>query len=186
MNSPNIISMSRLILSFVLFAIISLTDWWLTATIVFIVAVATDAVDGYLARKYNLVTIFGRILDPLVDKVIICGSFIFLQSVTGSGITPWMTLAIIVRELYITSLRGFFEQQGIDFSAAWIGKMKMVLQSIAIPFCLVSLMPQLENVPLFLITRDVILWLTIAITIYSGIEYTFRGVKLFKQKQSSE
>ena len=185
-NAPNTISLLRLILSFVVFAMISLTDWWTTIAVLFVIAVSTDAVDGYLARKYQLITTFGRILDPLVDKVIVCGSFIFLQQIPESGICPWVSLAVILRELYITSLRGFFEQQGIDFSAKMIGKLKMVVQSAAIPVCLLSLEPELQSMGWFLILRDVLVWSTVAITVYSGVEYTFRGMKLYREKLAEE
>src|SRR5580658_5157371 len=85
LNLPNCITVSRLVLSFVLFAMISYGGMWLAATAVFIVAAATDAVDGYIARRYGTVTTLGRILDPFVDKIIICGSFIFLLAVDSSG-----------------------------------------------------------------------------------------------------
>jgi len=186
LNAPNLICLTRLVLAFVVFAMIQLTDWWIATTVIFVIAVATDALDGYLARKYNQVTVFGRILDPMVDKIIICGSFIFLQQIAGSGINAWITLTIVVRELYITSLRGFFEQEGIDFSAKMSGKLKMVLQSAAIPASMLSLLPSLADSATFLLIRDGLIWATVAITIYSGIEYTFRGVKLYRQKQAGD
>lgn len=185
-NAPNIISMSRMVLSFVLFALLSFTDWWTTAAVLFVIAIATDAVDGYIARKYNLVTTFGRILDPLVDKVIVCGSFIFLQQLEGSGVTAWVTLIIVIREIYITSLRGFLEQQGIDFSAKFTGKLKLIIQAFAIPVCILSLESSFQGNATFLMIRDILVYGTILITVYSGIEYTYRGVKLFGIQQQSE
>ena len=182
-NAPNIISMSRMILSFVLFILLNFTDWWVWSAVLFVVAIATDAVDGYIARKYNLVTVFGRILDPLVDKVIVCGSFIFLQQIKGSGVSPWVTLVIVVREIYITSLRGFLEQQGIDFSAKLSGKLKLIIQAFAIPACILSLENSLQSTPAFLLVRDLLVYGTVLITLYSGIEYTYRGVNLFRAQQ---
>jgi len=185
LNAPNLISGLRLILSFVFFGFLSFTDWWLTATILFVVAVATDALDGYLARKWQQITVLGRILDPLVDKVIICGAFVFLQSIPGSGVTPWITLVIVLRELYVTSLRGFFEQQGIDFSASSIGKWKMVDQCIAVVLCLLSLDASWAAVPYFLQIRDVFLAVAVLVTLYSGYDYTKRGIVLFREKNST-
>lgn len=186
LNTPNIISLIRLVLSFVLFGLIAFTEYWIAAAILFVVAVATDALDGYIARKYNLITVFGRILDPLVDKVIICGAFLFLQNVEGSGVSPWLTLAVVVRELYVTSLRGFYEQQGIDFSASSLGKWKMVDQCIAVTLCLLSLHPYFATLPGFLWLRDVFLVLTVFITLYSGYDYTIRGVKMYREKEAKE
>ena len=187
LNTPNIISLIRLVLSFVLFGLIAFTEYWIAAAILFVVAVATDALDGYIARKYNLITVFGRILDPLVDKVIICGAFLFLQNVEGSGVSPWLTLAVVVRELYVTSLRGFYEQQGIDFSASSLGKWKMVDQCIAVTLCLLSLHPYFATLPGFLWLRDVFLVLTVVITLYSGYTTRFVASKCTaKKKQESK
>lgn len=185
LNAPNLISGLRLILSFVFFGFLSFTDWWITATVLFVVAVATDALDGYLARKYQQITVLGRILDPLVDKVIICGAFVFLQALPGSGVTPWITLIIVLRELYVTSLRGFFEQQGVDFYASSIGKWKMVDQCIAVVLCLLSLDAGWAAVPYFLQIRDVFLVVAVLITIYSGYDYTKRGIVLYRERQST-
>ncbi len=185
-NAPNIISMSRMVLSFVLFALLGFTDWWITSAVLFVIAITTDAVDGYIARKYHLVTIFGRILDPLVDKVIVCGSFIFLQQIEGSGISAWATLVIVIREIYITSLRGFLEQQGIDFSARFTGKLKLIIQAVAIPVCILSLEHSFQENGTFLMIRDVLVYGTILITLYSGLEYTYRGATLFRARQAEQ
>ncbi len=85
------------------------------------------------------VTVLGRILDPFVDKIIICGSFIFLLAWPKSGVTAWVTFVIVAREMFITQLRAFLEQRGTDFSAKWSGKIKMVVQCAAVPLCLLSL-----------------------------------------------
>ena len=81
LNLPNCITVSRLVLAFVLFGMISYGGLWISSAVVFAVAAATDAVDGYLARRYGMVTTLGRILDPFVDKIIVCGAFIFLLAV---------------------------------------------------------------------------------------------------------
>src|SRR5688572_3148906 len=78
LNLPNLITISRLFLSFVLFALIYIQDYWFTAAVLFVVAASTDFLDGYIARKYGLITTLGRIMDPFVDKIIICGAFVFL------------------------------------------------------------------------------------------------------------
>lgn len=185
LNLPNLITLSRLVLSLVLFALIDVDGWWRTATIVFVIAAATDFLDGFLARRYGQVTTLGRIFDPFVDKIIIGGAFIFLLRYPACGVTGWMTFTIIAREMFVTSLRGFLEQQGKDFSAKWSGKIKMGLQCIAVPMALVSLSPEFMDgvdkawsTSAFIGLRDVILWTTVAVTVYSGVEYTWRAFRM--------
>lgn len=187
LNLPNAITVARLILSFVVFGLIAHGQWWITITILFIVAVLTDVLDGWLARRNNQITVFGRIMDPFVDKVIICGTFLFLIPYPASGVTTWMTLALIVREMFVTSLRSILEQRGKDFSAKFTGKLKMGLQCVAIPFSLLSLSPVfMDGISpwvselVFSRIRDVFLWGTVVVTLYSGIEYTVRGIQLLR------
>ncbi|MFV0444635.1 MAG: CDP-diacylglycerol--glycerol-3-phosphate 3-phosphatidyltransferase [Planctomycetaceae bacterium] len=190
LNLPNLITVSRFVLAMVLFVLIDLDGWWRSAAVVFVVAALTDFVDGYLARKYGQVTVLGRILDPFVDKIIICGAFIFLQSkVAGdltSGVTGWMTFVIVARELFITSLRAMLEQQGKDFSAKWSGKIKMGVQCVAVLLSLLSLsrsfltdMATVCPQSTFLLLRDLSLWLTVFITVYSGGEYVVRAIRVW-------
>src|SRR5690242_17917836 len=114
-NVPNQLTTLRLVLSIVLFVLIELgtqlatPGYYLAAMVVFIVAAGTDWLDGYWARKYAQVTTLGRILDPFVDKVIICGTFIFLAALPESGLTAWMAVVVVARELLVTALRGFLE-----------------------------------------------------------------------------
>ncbi len=188
LNLPNLITVSRFVLSIILFVLIDLDGWWRAAAVVFIVAALTDYLDGYLARKYGQVTVLGRILDPFVDKIIICGAFIFLQKWDRSGVTAWMTFIIIARELLITSLRAFLEQRGRDFSAKWSGKIKMIVQCTAVPLCLLSLSePFVASLPdwfaadRFRVLRDVAVWGTVGITVYSGVEYTWRAFRMLAE-----
>jgi len=181
LNLPNCITVSRLVLSFVLFAMISYGGMWLAATAVFIVAAATDAVDGYIARRYGTVTTLGRILDPFVDKIIICGAFIFLLPNVDSGVGPWMTLIVIGREMFITGLRAILEQQGKDFSATMSGKIKMVTQCLAVGACLLSLSPTVVSaMSWFVMLRDVLLWLAVLFTFGSGVLYVRRAAQLLR------
>ena len=180
LNVPNLITLSRLVLSLVLFWMISSGNSWIAAAVVFVVAAATDALDGFIARRYGLVTTLGRILDPFVDKIIICGAFLFLVAKTGSGVNAWMTLIVFSREMFITSLRAFLEQHGRDFSAVWSGKIKMVLQCVAVTASLLSLDGHFAEQLPFRTLRDVILWATIAVTIYSGVEYTYRAYRMLR------
>ncbi|MCA8994454.1 MAG: CDP-diacylglycerol--glycerol-3-phosphate 3-phosphatidyltransferase, partial [Planctomycetaceae bacterium] len=180
----------RLILSFVVLIFISLTDWWVTATILFIIAALSDVLDGYLARAWNQITILGRIMDPFVDKVLIGGTLIFLVAEPESGVTAWLTFAVIGREMFITGLRSTMEQHGIDFSAQFSGKLKMGLQSVAVPVCLLSMSEWAVQLmgewrEEFFILRTVLLWGTLIVTVYSGVEYTWRAWTMW-QKRAEE
>lgn len=185
LNLPNAITLSRLILSIVLFALIYTEGYWLTSAALFVVAAGTDFLDGYYARKYGQVTTLGRIMDPFVDKIIICGSFVFLleknaDAIHDSGVNSWMVLIVIGREMFITSLRGFLEQQGIDFSASWMGKAKMVLQCMAVTGALLSLSDKFQF-DSFLMARDIVLWLAVAVTAWSGISYVVRAAAMIRK-----
>ena len=189
-NIPNAITFSRLILAFILLVMIDLGDMWISCAIVFVVGVTTDVIDGYLARKWNQITVLGRITDPFVDKVIIGGTLIFLTKIPESGVTPWFTFIVIAREMFITGLRSVLEGHGVDFSAKWSGKLKMFVQSVCIPFCILSLSQSFltslaDSTAVFLLIRDALLWAVIVITIYSGAEYCWRGWRLL-QAQNQE
>ena len=180
-NIPNQITCIRLILACIMFGLIPV-KCYLAALLVFAVAAGTDWLDGYWARKYNQVTQLGRILDPFVDKFIICGAFIFLVAEPDSGISAWMAVVVVSRELLVTVIRGFLEQQGADFSAQLSGKLKMVLQCFAVILSLLSLkfVPPSDTCWLGL-TRDVFVWLSIFSTLQSGISYIFRAVRLLRE-----
>ncbi|WP_437191903.1 CDP-diacylglycerol--glycerol-3-phosphate 3-phosphatidyltransferase [Planctomicrobium sp. SH527] len=186
-NIPNMITMSRLVLTFAILILMSFDRFWFANTILFIVAVTTDFVDGYLARKWNQVSTLGRILDPFVDKIIIGGTMIFLTAIPASGVTAWMTFTVIARELFITALRSVLEGQGVDFSAQWSGKVKMLLQSIVIPVAMLSLSDRFqgwlgEGFPTYVVIRDVMLWGMVVVTVYSGVEYIFRAWRIMSRK----
>lgn len=192
LNIPNTITMSRLVLALILFVVIQNGSNWIVAATLFVVAASTDWLDGYLARKYGQVTTLGRILDPFVDKFIVGGAFLFLLEKNGSlptgsdassaaalqsGITAWMVIIVIGREMFVSSLRGFLEQQGKDFSASFSGKAKMTLQCFAVTASLLSLAPDLSWTWLPM-TRDVLLWSAVVVTVYSGLVYVFRAIEL--------
>ena len=183
LNLPNLITVSRLFLAFVLYALIDIEGFWLTAAVVFVVAAATDFLDGYLARRYGQVTTLGRILDPFVDKIIVCGAFLFLLEKRvdfHSGVNAWMVLIIIGREMFVTSLRGFLERQGVDFSATLSGKLKMVVQCVAVAASLLSLSPRPEFLQsaAFVLVRDLLLWAAVVVTAWSGLVYVWRAAFL--------
>ncbi len=184
-NVPNQLTTIRLILAVVLFCLIAF-ERFMPAMWVFIVAAGTDWVDGFYARRYNQVTTLGRILDPFADKIIICGTFIFLAALPGSQVVPWMAVVVVGRELLVTVLRSFLEQHGSDFSAKMSGKLKMVLQCVA---CAVSLfaLSYLRATPAATppawvhTTLLIAVWSAVVLTIISGIVYVFAAIKLLRQ-----
>ncbi len=194
LNLPNFITLLRFLLSLVLFWLMDLDGWWRTSAVVFIVAASTDFLDGYLARKYGQITTLGRIMDPFVDKLIICGAFLFLLGKPTSGISPWVAFIVMAREMFITSLRAFLEQHGRDFSAKFWGKLKMLLQCIAVPLCLLSLSPDVQRFcdaaiadgyVKFVVVRDVAVALMAAVTVYSGLEYSWRAFQVLRKPGSA-
>jgi CDP-diacylglycerol---glycerol-3-phosphate 3-phosphatidyltransferase len=185
LNLPNAITLSRLVLALVVFVLIYIEGLWLTAAAVFLVAAATDALDGYLARRYGQITTLGRILDPFVDKIIICGAFIFLlEKKLDSGVNSWMVVIVIGREMFVTGLRSFLEQVGRDFSASFSGKLKMGMQCAALTASLISLRPEVAAITVggipFNTFRDVLLWATVAVTVYSGFVYIQRAYVMLR------
>lgn len=175
-NVPNQITAARLVLSIVVFVLIALKQYSAAAAC-FVVAASTDWIDGYWARKYNQVTQLGRILDPFVDKIIICGTFIFLAgeyrdgAVGGSGIAPWVAVVVMGREMLVTVLRSLIEGSGGDFSANMAGKWKMVFQCIASVASLVVLAYGEVHPPWMGWTLLISVWLAVLTTVYSGMIY---------------
>lgn len=143
---------------------------------VFILASATDKLDGYIARKYNQITNLGKLLDPLADKLLI--SVALIMMVQSGMVATWIAVAIIAREFVITGLRMVASEQGIALSADSLGKLKMVLQVIAIAAVL------LDNYPFQLVTMiqvdEFLMLAAVALTIYSGIHYLLNNYKLIK------
>jgi CDP-diacylglycerol--glycerol-3-phosphate 3-phosphatidyltransferase len=195
-NVPNQLTALRLALSIVMFVLIGIAQClgpdnasrqsylYLAALVVFLVAAGTDWIDGYWARRFGQVTVVGRIFDPFVDKVIICGAFIFLVGSPGSRVSAWMAVIVVVREMLVTALRGFFEQRGVDFSAKMAGKLKMLLQCLAVAASLWLLTYAGSDrgaAPDWLTTSVVVLlWAAIITTIYSGVEYLLAAARLAK------
>ena len=187
LNPPNIITLSRLLLAVFLFWLIDRGNHWLAACAVFVIAAATDALDGYIARRYGMVTKIGRILDPFVDKVIIGGAFMFLAVQPDSGINAWMVITVIGREMFVTSLRSVLEQEGKDFSATMSGKIKMVVQCAAVAGSLLYLEYTRGAASEYSLTiarnvRDVLLWTSVAVTLYSGYEYVIRAARMLGRR----
>ncbi|SFZ97670.1 CDP-diacylglycerol--glycerol-3-phosphate 3-phosphatidyltransferase [hydrothermal vent metagenome] len=168
-NVPNILAFIRLCLAPIFFFFLVNQDAeifknvdpsWINfiAAFIFVLASATDFFDGYVARMFNQVTILGSILDPLADKMLTLAGFLGLMMLGAAS--PWAIFLIITRELFITGLRVSAVSQGLDISASWMGKVKTVVQMIAIGFLLMGWYG-----------GTALLWLAVALTLYSGYEY---------------
>ena len=170
---PNVLSAARFLLALVLFGAIERGAWeaslWL-----FLVAASTDWIDGWWARRFNQVSRLGRIFDPLVDKVIVCGGFVLLAGRGGaSAILPWMAVVVVVRELVVTAVRAEMERNGNDFSAGPAGKLKMVLQCLAIALELAARAWPEATLGGLAVAEAARwgAWAAVVTTIYSGLEY---------------
>ncbi len=154
------------------------------SVLLFVMAVLTDVLDGYLARRWQVESTFGRIMDPFCDKVLIIGAFIYLAGPRFvieeraealfnmiSGVYPWMVVVVLARELLVTGIRGELEGLGKEFGSSLSGKLKMILQSIAVPVVLALVWIGPEERAWAWWARDAIVYLTVAVTILSGLPY---------------
>lgn len=198
---PNALTLARVALAVALFAILARYRFspaqpspgparvdaaLLLAIGLFVLAAITDALDGHLARRWNTVSVFGRIIDPFADKLLVIGAFVMLAGPgfsdgvrPVSGVYPWMAVVVLARELLITSIRGVLEGQGVDFSATLSGKLKMILQSVSIPMAmlLVALMPVAgDRASLVPIVNFWVMVVTVAVTAASGAPYVRRAL----------
>lgn len=228
---PNLLTIARVVLAAAFFVILATALWpseamdqekrqiWGNiAVAVFVVAAVTDYADGMLARRWKVITVFGRVMDPFGDKLLVIGAFVFLagpgflsahwigsslqngsiyaekylllQTTDGhvyptSGVRPWMVAVILGRELFVTSIRGVLEGMGIDFSAGWSGKAKMVLQSVAAPVALfVAVNPFALDSLVWTTFRDILIWCTILVTLWSAWPYVSRARALLNPEKS--
>jgi CDP-diacylglycerol--glycerol-3-phosphate 3-phosphatidyltransferase len=179
-NLPNQLTTSRLGLAVVLFILIAF-EVWLWCLVVFALAALTDWLDGYLARLQGQTSALGRVLDPLVDKVLICGTFIFLlphgSRPEESWLTPWMVVVVVSREFLITGLRSYLETLGVRFGADWLGKLKMGLQCAALIAIFITLY---SPSTVHAICRDVLIWAMLVATLLSGLQYFYRAVLILR------
>jgi CDP-diacylglycerol--glycerol-3-phosphate 3-phosphatidyltransferase len=175
---PNILTTVRLLLAFVLFWAIG-AEKWPSALVVFLIAAITDWLDGYLARRYGSASTLGRMYDPLVDKVLIVGAFVFLLDVRssalpgGAGWTPAMVVVLLAREFLVTGVRAYLEERGVAFGADWLGKAKMVLQASALAWILAAFcLAEAKMAPSWsALLRDLLNGLAVGLTAASGLHY---------------
>lgn len=172
MNTPNKLTVLRFIL--VPFFLVAAyyeknQSMMIISTIVFSIASITDFLDGYLARKYNLVTDFGKFMDPLADKVLVAAALLFLIQV--ERVEAWLVVIIISREYAISIIRAIAATNGKVIAASGGGKAKTVTQMMAIIMLLLQ-------IPF----ADIVMYICVALTLYSGIEYIWKNRELIAEK----
>ncbi|MCF6148786.1 MAG: CDP-diacylglycerol--glycerol-3-phosphate 3-phosphatidyltransferase [Candidatus Kuenenia sp.] len=172
-NLPNSLTLLRLLLAIIFFIFLSYHCYTISL-FSFLVASLTDWLDGYLARKKGLLTDFGRLADPFVDKIIVCGGFILLIKHGQENIPPWMVVVIVAREFFVSSIRSYSEARGIEFGATMWGKAKMFVQALTISLILLfsAYLQHVESVRNIIIA---LLWSTVIITVVSGIKYMVKA-----------
>ncbi|SHJ44874.1 CDP-diacylglycerol--glycerol-3-phosphate 3-phosphatidyltransferase [Tepidibacter formicigenes] len=169
MNLANKLTMLRIVLVpvFVIIILSDIKNSLLISAAVFSLASATDFLDGYIARKYNLVSNFGKFMDPLADKLLVASALITMVEL--NLIPSWMVIVIISREFAVSILRAIAASSGIVIAASKWGKAKTISQIFAIIMILL-------NIPY----SSIIMWIAVLLTIYSGYDYIYLNRNLFK------
>lgn len=147
------------------------------ATFIFILASLTDALDGYIARKYNLITTFGKFMDPLADKLLVTSAIIALINIPNAVVTlhPVIVIIIISREFLITGFRTLAIEKNIVISAGTSGKIKTILQMLMVIMLLLNI-----NNFIFIYFTNTLIYLSVILTIYSAVEYIIKNKQVLK------
>lgn len=176
MNLPNKLTLLRILLVPV-FIILEMNGHSYSALGVFIAASVTDFLDGWIARKYNLVSNFGKLMDPLADKILTMAAFVCLVEL--GQVAAWMVIVILAREFIVTGLRTVAAKDGVVIAAAWSGKIKTTLQMAAI---ILLLLKNWQFTYLNFPMDQILLWAALAMTVVSGAEYMIKNRQLLSWK----
>lgn len=174
MNLPNKLTILRVVMIpfFIVFLLIPITSYdnWI-ALAIFIVASITDLLDGKIARKYNLVTNFGKFMDPLADKLLVCSALICLIEL--GRIPAWMVIVIIAREFIISGFRLVASDSGVVIAASYWGKFKTTFQMVAV--CLL-----IADIAALQIVTQIVLWIAVILTVVSLVDYLIKNKEVMK------
>lgn len=184
MNLPNKLTIFRmiLILPFVVLLLGGHAGWgWLAGNVadylalaIFVIASLTDLLDGKIARKYNLITNFGKFMDPMADKLLVCAALICLVEI--GRIPSWIVIVIISREFIISGFRLIASDNGRVLAASYWGKFKTTFQMIMV--CLM-----LANIEQLQILTTIIMWIALVLTIVSLLDYLIKNKDVMKEKE---
>lgn len=185
LTPPNLVTLFRIATAPILIWILMYTgpaaSW--TAAGVFFVATISDYFDGYLARSYDSVTTLGKFLDPMADKLVVMTALIMLTGMTRMPHVPaWMVVVLVSREMMVTGLRAVAAAEGLIVAAEELGKYKMVLQSIAIHGLLIHYTYFHVD---FFTAGMFVLWIAMAVSVWSGIDYYVRVLKVLRPKPAT-
>ena len=179
MNLPNKITIFRvcmipIFLVFMLVEGISYGNY--IAAVLFIIACLSDALDGHIARKYNLITNFGKFMDPLADKLLVCSALICFIEL--DLVTAWPIIIIIAREFIISGFRLVASDNGVVIAASYWGKFKTTAQMIMCILFIVHL-----NNTVFFVLEQIFLYLSVALTVISLVEYVWKNRQVLKEQK---
>jgi CDP-diacylglycerol--glycerol-3-phosphate 3-phosphatidyltransferase len=175
LNLPNALTMLRILAVpvVVVALLVEMPNGDVIAAAVFAAAALTDGLDGYIARSRGSITTFGKLMDPLADKLLIIGALVSLVSL--GRLEAWVAMVIIAREVAVTILRTIAAERGLVIAASWLGKAKTVLQ-IAAVIALIAANPAPAWV-------DVLVYVALAVTVLSGADYFFGLRRRIEQQQ---
>ena len=179
MNTPNKLTLLR-ILMVPLFIWFLYAGFNISATLVFVIASFTDYLDGYLARKHGLVTTFGKLMDPLADKILTISALVCFLELDVRFLAAWMVVIIIARELIVTGIRLIALDENKVIAASWWGKSKTVSQMVAIIVLMLDRIVPLDIGAVSL--TGISVWVMVVLTVYSGFDYVKKNFSLFKFK----
>ena len=174
MNLPNKLTVLRMIMivPFVILLLGGVNDW--IALAIFIIASLTDLVDGKIARKYNLVTNFGKFMDPLADKLLVCSALIGLIAL--GRIPAWVVIIIIAREFIISGFRTVAADNNVVIAASYWGKFKTTFQMIMV--CLM-----IANIPQLQIVTDITMWISLVLTVVSLVDSLWKNKSVMGEQK---
>ena len=176
MNLPNKLTLLRILLIpvFIIIMMLDIPNHYLIACLIFVVASITDALDGYIARKNDLVTDFGKFMDPLADKLLVISALICM--IESSLVSGWMVIIIVARELTVSILRAIAAADGKVIAASGGGKIKTISQMLAVIILLLG--ANLSN-NLLLQVGTIFMLIATFFTLYSGADYLYKNRELF-------
>ena len=179
MNIPNKLTIIRICMIpvFLVFTLVNVfgpdVDKWI-AVVIFLLASLTDFADGKIARRYNLVTNFGKFMDPLADKLLVCSALICLS---GTKIPVWIVIVIIAREFIISGFRLIAADQGIVIAAGWWGKIKTTIQMIMIPVLLLDF-----SYGWYQVLEQILIYASLVLTLISLCDYIWNNRNVLKEQ----
>lgn len=181
MNLPNKITIARVLMIpfFLVFLLVDTIPYGnYIAAVIFITACLTDALDGYIARKYHLVTNFGKFMDPLADKLLVCAALICFVAMPETHMPAWIAIIIISREFIISGFRLVASDNGVVIAASYWGKFKTTAQMIMS----ILLIIHLDNT-VFEILEQVFIYISLILTVISLVDYLYKNKEVLKEKK---